>query len=68
VPANCTLVVEGDCTLRTAIQAANASAGDATITLPDANTVPNNPSSSHIYARTTPTVKSSSTTAGTPSR
>jgi hypothetical protein len=50
VPANCTLVVEGDCTLRTAIQAANASAGDATITLPDANMVPNNPSSSHIYA------------------
>jgi CSLREA domain-containing protein len=48
VPANCT--TSGPCTLRAAIQAANASAGDATITLPDANTVPNNPSASHIYA------------------
>jgi len=49
VPANC-LGVEGDCTLRAAIEAANASAGDATITLPDANSVPNSPSGSHIYA------------------
>ena len=39
----------GDCSLRAALVAANASAGDAVITLPDANTVANNPSSSHIY-------------------
>jgi CSLREA domain-containing protein len=48
-PANCTAVTEGDCTLRAAIQAANAAGDDTTITLPDANTVPNNPSASHVY-------------------
>jgi hypothetical protein len=50
VPANCTATpTEGDCTLRAAIEAANAATDDTTITLPDANTVPNNPSASHIY-------------------
>jgi hypothetical protein len=49
VPANCVLSTEGDCTLRAAIQAANAASDDTTITLPDANTVPNNPSGSHTY-------------------
>ena len=40
----------GDCTLRQAINAANTSGGDATITLPDASMVTNNPSASHIYS------------------
>ena len=50
VPANCTLTPEGDCTLRAAITAANTSGGDAVITLPDANTVANNPSTTHNYS------------------
>src|SRR5580692_2128473 len=49
-PANCTMATELDCTLRAAIEAANAATDDTTITLPDANTVPNNPSSTHIYS------------------
>ncbi|MGA2473970.1 MAG: hypothetical protein ABSG39_10810, partial [Acidimicrobiales bacterium] len=36
VPANCLLPTEGVCTLRAAIEAANTSGGDATITLPNA--------------------------------
>jgi hypothetical protein len=36
VPANCTLATELDCTLRAAIEAADASTGDVTITLPNA--------------------------------
>ncbi len=47
VPGNC--IATGPCTLRAAIEEANASAGDTTITLPDAHNVPNNPSLSHIY-------------------
>jgi hypothetical protein len=50
VPPNCTMATEGDCTLRATIEAANRIGADATITRPDANTVPNNPSSSHVYA------------------
>ena len=50
VPANCLLPTEGDCTLRAATSAANTSGGDATITLPDANTVLNNPSLTHVYS------------------
>jgi CSLREA domain-containing protein len=46
--ANC-LSGSGSCTLRAAILAANASASDATITVPDANTVPNNASVTHTY-------------------
>ena len=47
VPANCLLATEGDCTLRAAVEAAVG--GDTTITLPDANSVPNSPSSTHTY-------------------
>ncbi len=39
----------GDCSLRAAITAANAVAGDSVITLPDASTVAFNPSGGHIY-------------------
>ena len=47
VPANCLLATEGDCTLRAAVEAAVG--GDTTIALPDANSVPNNPSLTHTY-------------------
>jgi hypothetical protein len=50
VPANCLLATEGDCTLRAAIEAADASTGDVTVTLPDASLVPNSPSPTHLYS------------------
>ena len=48
VPANCLLATEGDCTLRAAVEAAVG--GDTTITLPDANSVANHPSATHVYS------------------
>ncbi len=47
-PFNC--APGGDCSLRAAITAANASASDATISLPDASTVAHNASSNHLYS------------------
>jgi hypothetical protein len=43
----------GDCSLRAAITAANTSGGDAVITLPDANSVAFNKSTTHIYSLST---------------
>ena len=42
-PCNCTAVTEGDCTLRAAVQAANASGTAATITLPASGSVLHSP-------------------------
>ncbi len=46
-PGNCVLSTEGDCTLRAAIEEAETLGTDVDITLPDPNTVANNPAAQY---------------------